>query len=83
MSVAGGSKKAGMVLASVASCGPGVVSALGTVTLTAPSGGRSGLPSEAAAATPAATTAPPAAVEARMLRRDNGFIVPPEGSVDG
>ena len=54
-SVGGGSRNVGMVLASAGSCGPGIVNASGLVTLTAPSGGRSGFPNEAARATVAAT----------------------------
>ena len=53
------------------SCGPGSTSALGLVTLTAPSAGSSGLPNEAAFAAEAAVSiAAPTAPVASILRRD-------------
>jgi len=73
-SVGGGSRNDGMLLASPASCGPGMVRPPGSVTLTDPSGGWSGLPNEAAWASVAAIAAPPAAVVAMTLRRDSSFI---------
>jgi hypothetical protein len=73
-SVGGGSRNVGIVLASAGSCGPGIVNPSGLVTLTAPSGGRSGLPNEAARATVAAAATLPAAEDASTVRRDSGFI---------
>src|SRR3954463_11307001 len=61
-SVVGGERKAGSASARPASCGPGIARALGSVTLAAPSGGRSGLPNEAACASVAVIAAAPAAV---------------------
>ena len=74
-SVGGGSRKAGIVSASPVSCGPGIVSVLGLVTLTAPCGGRSGLPKLAARTTVAPIAAPPAAVAASTPRRDSSFMI--------
>ena len=59
-SVGGGDRKEGSAPASVASCGPGVSSVLGSVTLTAPCGGWFGLPKVAAPAAVAVPTANPA-----------------------
>src|SRR5271166_2176953 len=68
-SVAGGLRKLGSWPASPGSCGPGSVNALGLVTLTAPSGGRSGLPKTPAAWAAAVIAAnPPAASIARRER---------------
>src|SRR6202030_2952431 len=68
-SVAGGLRKLGSWPASPGSCGPGSVNALGLVTLTAPSGGRSGLPKPLAARAAAVRAAdPPAANIARRER---------------
>jgi hypothetical protein len=68
-SVAGGLRKLGSWPASPGSCGPGSVNALGLVTLTAPSGGRSGLPKPLAARAAAVRAAnPPAASIARRER---------------
>ena len=68
-SVAGGLRKLGSWPASPGSCGPGSVNALGLVTLTAPSGGRSGLPKPPAARAAAVRAAnPPAASIARRER---------------
>src|SRR6185437_9958789 len=67
-SVGGGLRKAGMLLARSGFCGPGSVSALGLTTLTAPSGGSSGLPKDAASAADVATTAAPVAPAASRLR---------------
>src|ERR1700730_13986258 len=72
-SVAGGLRKDGMLLASAGSCGPGSASARLLVTFIAPSGGRSGLPNEAACAADAATTTS-AALTLRRLRRENSSI---------
>src|SRR5271166_6224896 len=68
-SVAGGLRKLGSWPASPGSCGPGSVNALGLVTLTAPSGGRSGLPKTPAAWAAVVIAAnPPAASIARRER---------------
>src|SRR6476620_6195645 len=69
-SVVGGERKAGSASARPASCGPGIARALGSVTLAAPSGGRSGLPNEAACASVAVIAAAPTAVAASAPRRD-------------
>src|SRR5258706_4476677 len=74
-SVGGGLPAAGIWRARVGFWGPGSASALGLVTLTAPSGGRSGLPSCAAlAAAEIAVVAPTIVVAAKMLRRENSRI---------
>src|SRR4051794_34624908 len=80
-SVAGGSRKAGSAPARPTSCGPGIVRARGSVTLAAPSGGRSGLPNEAACASVAVIAAAPAAVAASAPRRDRLIDVSPEGKL--
>src|SRR5215469_9481538 len=77
-SVGGGLRNDGIVLASVGSCGPGIESASGFVTFTAPCGGKSGFPNDAARAIVAATDAPPIAELARTVRRDRRFIDPPQ-----
>src|SRR3984957_17292870 len=69
-SVAGGLRKAGWLPAKPGSWGPGSVSALGLVTLTAPSAGSSGLPNVAAFAADAVVTTAPAALAASSLRRE-------------
>src|SRR6185295_18792887 len=69
-SVGGGLRKAGSLLARFGSCGPGSLSAFGLTTLTAPSGGSSGLPNEAASAADAAATTAPVALAASKLRRE-------------
>src|ERR1700756_3616886 len=55
------------------SCGPGSVNALGLVTLTAPSAGRSGLPKPPAARAAAVSVANPPA--ARMVRRERFALI--------
>ena len=69
--VASGVNAEGNCPASVEFCGPGSVALLGfAVVLTAPCGGSSGLPNEAALAAAAAVATLPAAVMANHLRRD-------------
>src|ERR1700722_6142521 len=72
-SVEGGLRNDGIVLASAGSWGPGIESASGFVTLTAPCGGKSGLPNDAARATAAAADAPAIPELARTARRDRAF----------
>ena len=70
-SVAGGLRNDGSLFAMPGSCGPGSTSALGLAALTAPSGGSSGLPNEAAFAATAAEMSAPAASK---LRRENELM---------
>src|SRR5450755_3158173 len=68
-SVGGGNCADGNCLASASLCGPGSLRFPGPSALTAPSGGRSGLPNEAACAALAVTA--PAAVTTRTSRLEN------------
>ena len=62
-------EETGLMASKSGSCGPGSVNASGLVTLTAPSGGRSGLPKPTAARAAAVRAAnPPAASIARRER---------------
>src|SRR6516165_6486694 len=72
-SVAGGLRKLGSLLARPGFCGPGSVSAFGLVTLTAPSGGRSGLPKPPAARAAAVSAANPPA--ASIVRRERFALI--------
>src|ERR1700747_413675 len=72
-SVAGGLRKLGSKPASPESCGPGSVNALGLVTLTAPSGGRSGLPRPPAARAAVVSAANPPA--ASIARRETFVLI--------
>src|ERR1700757_1333717 len=72
-SVAGGVRKLGSKPASPESCGPGSVNALGLVTLTAPSGGRSGFPKPPAARAAAVSAANPPV--ASIARRESFALI--------
>src|ERR1700757_2469029 len=72
-SVAGGLRKVGSKPARPGSCGPGSVNALGLVTLTAPSAGRSGLPKPPAARAAAVNVANPPA--ASIVRRERFALI--------
>src|ERR1700741_1157095 len=71
--VGGGWRKVGSNPARPASCGPGSVNALGLVTLTAPSAGRSGLPKPPAARAAAVSVAKPPA--ASIVRRERVALI--------
>src|SRR5258708_28897202 len=74
-SVAGGDCGEGNWPAIAGFCGPGSVMLAGlSLALTAPCGGRSGLPKDWACACTAAAASGPPAGTARRLRRDMGFI---------
>src|SRR5260370_30725692 len=71
-SVDGGLRKDGRLLASAGFWGPGSVRLWGLVALTAPCGGRSGLPNDSAPLAVAARAAtPPAAPAASTLRLES------------
>src|ERR1700744_6322386 len=72
-SVAGGLRKVGSKPGRPGSCGPESVNALGFVTLTAPSAGRSGLPKPPAARAAAVSVAKPPA--ASIVRRERFALI--------
>src|SRR5882757_2278 len=74
-SVAGGNCAEGNWLPIASLCGPGSRRVPGALALTAPCGGRSGLPKEAARAAPAVMTAP-AADTASTSRLENIVVAP-------
>src|SRR5258705_10850320 len=74
-SVAGGDFAEGNWLLIASLCGPGSFRLPGPLALTAPCGGWSGLPKEAACAAPAVITAP-AADTASISRLENMIITP-------
>src|SRR5208283_2285283 len=75
-SVAGGDCAAGNWLAKTSLCGPGSVVLAGFVALTAPCGGSSGLPKEAARPEFAAAAIAPAAVAVRTFRLEIMICAP-------